>query len=97
MKRSRKGRTRTGAIPTCMAAAVAQPRPRLAEAVFGRGYAEVVHGPWAGYSHDFGNALDGVQLFAQSHPQQGACTCMVAAPFMRPTTSVDDCARHGEA
>lgn len=79
MKRTRKGTTCTGAIPACMAE-VSPARARSLRmqrwidasahaydrAMFG--YHEVMHGPYAGYGHDFGNALDGVTLFASSHP-----------------------------
>jgi hypothetical protein len=102
VKRNRKGRTRTGAIPTCMAEVSPARAQRMlwarkmaaANAEVDRFWDEAIAG-WQGAARAYG--YDGVRLFAQSHPPQGACTCMVAAPFMRPTTSVDDCARHGEA
>jgi hypothetical protein len=67
VKRRAQGKTRTGAIPFCMAEVSPQRareslcRDRLTffaeRSAAGLGYHEVMHGPYAGYAHDLDDVV----------------------------------------
>lgn len=84
MKRNRKGRTRTGAIPTCMAEVspldgwrmLMDRRINVAMAESAARLEEIIFG----VSVVASDGYDGVQLFTRSHPPLGDAAVLPAHP-----------------